>query len=60
MKNIECVHMYMYTVHDIISLLLNTELELARKQADTDKKMYEDLVRERDILSKVCYNSFYM
>ena len=29
------------------------ELEQARKQAEFDKKAYDDLVRERDILSKV-------
>lgn len=28
-------------------------MELLRKQAEADKKQYEDLVRERDILSKV-------
>lgn len=30
------------------------ELEAAKKQAETDKKGIEDLVRERDILNKVC------
>lgn len=29
------------------------ELEQARKQAELDKKSFDDLVRERDILSKV-------
>ena len=31
------------------------ELEQARKQSEMDKKSYDDLVRERDILSKVKY-----
>lgn len=31
---------------------LERELEQARKQSEMDKKSYEDLVRERDILSK--------
>lgn len=28
-----------------------------RKQSELDKKSYDDLVRERDILSKVCHNT---
>ena len=31
------------------------DLEQARKQSEMDKKSYDDLVRERDILSKVKY-----
>ena len=34
------------------------ELEAAKKQAETDKKAIDDLVRERDILNKVCYPHF--
>ena len=35
---------------------LLTEIQTQRKQADMDKKTYDDLVRERDILSKVKYS----
>ena len=37
-----------------ILLLPSAELESQRKQAELDKKSYDDLLRERDILSKVC------
>ena len=30
------------------------EMEAQQKKAELDKKAYDDLVRERDILSKVC------
>ena len=30
-----------------------TEMEAQQKKAELDKKAYDDLVRERDILSKV-------
>ena len=32
---------------------LLTDLEQQRRQAETDKRTFEDLVRERDSLSKV-------
>lgn len=32
---------------------LFTDLEQQRRQAEADKKVFEDLVRERDLLSKV-------
>jgi hypothetical protein len=35
----------------------DTEIQSQRKQADLEKKSYDDLVRERDILSKVCVHS---
>lgn len=34
-------------------LELFTDLEQQHKQAELDKKAFEDLVRERDLLSKV-------
>ena len=34
-------------------IVVVTEQELSRKQAECDKKAIEDLVRERDILNKV-------
>lgn len=32
---------------------VSTEIQSQRKQADLEKKSYDDLLRERDILSKV-------
>lgn len=37
-------------------LLLMIEMDSMRKQSELDKKSYDDLVRERDILSKVRQN----
>ena len=34
------------------------EIISQRKQSDIEKKSYDDLVRERDILSKVCLTLF--
>lgn len=34
-------------------MLLLQEIENNKKQAETEKKAYDDLLRERDILSKV-------
>jgi hypothetical protein len=35
------------------------ELEASKKQTEADKKVIDDLVRERDILNKVNENSNY-
>lgn len=37
-------------------LLLMVEMDSMRKQGELDKKSYDDLIRERDILSKVRQN----
>jgi len=41
----------MYTT--IWATFINLEIEQNHKQAEIEKKMYDDLQRERDILSKV-------
>ena len=47
----------MYTVCDstcvCVCVCVYIELESQRKQAELDKRAYEDIVKERDILSKV-------
>ena len=35
--------------------MVSIEIQTQRKQADLEKKSYDDLLRERDILSKVQY-----
>lgn len=40
--------------HTVTNLhLFSVEMDSMRKQSELDKKSYDDLVRERDILSKV-------
>ena len=45
--------MYGYRFYLVIK---QQEIEANNKQAEVEKKMYDDLLRERDILSKVIIN----
>ena len=58
----ECVlHLctiYMYVlVHVLVRCIIFSELENQRRQAEQEKRAYEDIVRERDMLSKVTLNN---
>ena len=48
-----------YCLNYILQIFIFTfiELEASKKQTEADKKVIDDLVRERDILNKVIENS---
>lgn len=56
-----CIIMQYYWNYIICNfvLFILIELEASKKQTEADKKVIDDLVRERDILNKVNENSNY-
>lgn len=49
------LQMYVCTVYVCVLLcLVTTEMDSNKKQAEADRRKYDELVHERDMLNKVC------
>ena len=52
----QCIYWYNMYLYNVIF----PELENQRRQAEQEKRAYEDIVRERDMLSKVTLNNLFI